>query len=95
MRQGRRSTRSGTTTRFPPADDPVRIAPETLSALPDALRAAQRVFDSTGGLHAAGLFTAAASCSCAREDVGRHNAVDKVHRLGAAGRAGSRSRHAC
>ena len=64
--------------RFSPADDPVSVAPATLYALPDALRSAQRVFDSTGGLHAAGLFTAAGTPLVVREDVGRHNAVDKV-----------------
>ncbi|HWR46951.1 MAG TPA: formate dehydrogenase accessory sulfurtransferase FdhD [Pseudonocardiaceae bacterium] len=65
-------------TRFPPADDPVTITPATLATLPDALRAAQRVFEDTGGLHAAGLFTASGALLVAREDVGRHNAVDKV-----------------
>ncbi|GAB2693898.1 formate dehydrogenase accessory sulfurtransferase FdhD [Kitasatospora kifunensis] len=67
-----------TQVRFKPADDPLTVRPELLYGLPDALRAAQRTFDSTGGLHAAGLFTAAGELLCAREDVGRHNAVDKV-----------------
>ncbi|MHB9848207.1 formate dehydrogenase accessory sulfurtransferase FdhD [Streptomyces krungchingensis] len=60
------------------AEDPLRISPERLTTLPDRLRAAQKVFDSTGGLHAAGLFTADGEPLCLREDVGRHNAVDKV-----------------
>ena len=54
------------------------VAPEVIAALPDRLRGAQRVFDSTGGLHAAGLFTAEGEPVVVREDVGRHNAVDKV-----------------
>ncbi|MGH9281057.1 MAG: formate dehydrogenase accessory sulfurtransferase FdhD [Acidimicrobiales bacterium] len=55
-----------------------RVRVETLFTLPDALRSAQRNFAVTGGLHAAGLFTVDGSCLAVREDVGRHNAVDKV-----------------
>jgi FdhD protein len=62
----------------PLAADAARFAPEVLAALPDRLRDAQRVFSRTGGLHAAGLFTAEGELIAVREDVGRHNAVDKV-----------------
>ena len=64
--------------RFSVDGDPAQVSPQTLFALPDALRAGQRLFDSTGGLHAAGLFTAEGRLLVVREDVGRHNAVDKV-----------------
>ncbi len=60
------------------AADPARFDPAVLALLPDRLRRAQRVFSSTGGLHAAGLFTAAGELIAIREDVGRHNAVDKA-----------------
>ena len=69
----------------PLADGPV-LAREVLLGLPDALRAGQRVFDATGGLHAAGLFDADGGLIRVREDIGRHNAVDKV--VGAAALAG-------
>jgi FdhD protein len=49
-----------------------------IAQLPDRLRDAQSAFDRTGGLHAAGLFTADGDPVCVREDVGRHNAVDKT-----------------
>ncbi|NJP30508.1 formate dehydrogenase accessory sulfurtransferase FdhD [Micromonospora thermarum] len=63
---------------FPVADDPLRVPAAVLADLPERLRAAQRAFDRTGGLHAAGLFTADGELVVLREDVGRHNAVDKV-----------------
>ncbi|HEX8005513.1 MAG TPA: formate dehydrogenase accessory sulfurtransferase FdhD [Trebonia sp.] len=58
--------------------DATRFAPSVLASLPDRLRDAQRVFSRTGGLHAAGLFTGSGELIAVREDVGRHNAVDKI-----------------
>lgn len=54
------------------------ISHRVIAALPQALRGAQEAFASTGGLHAAGLFTTTGALVAAREDVGRHNAVDKL-----------------
>ncbi|HEY0453010.1 formate dehydrogenase accessory sulfurtransferase FdhD, partial [Actinophytocola sp.] len=65
-------------TRFSPAADRCTVLPATLATFPDLLRERQRVFESTGGLHAAGLFTTDGELLVVREDVGRHNAVDKV-----------------
>jgi len=64
--------------RFDIATDGVSVTARTLGSLPDKLRADQRTFGRTGGLHAAGLFTAGGDLVVLREDVGRHNAVDKV-----------------
>ena len=67
-----------TRSRYPlPAHGPA-VATATLACLPDELRDRQKVFASTGGLHAAGLFTADGEAVAVREDVGRHNAVEKV-----------------
>lgn len=64
--------------RFSLADDRSVVGIDTLLGLPATLRASQSLFDRTGGVHAAGLFTTEGELLCLREDVGRHNAVDKV-----------------
>jgi FdhD protein len=61
-----------------PVDDSIRVGATLLYTLPGRMREAQRVFESTGGLHAAALFDAAGKPIAVREDVGRHNAVDKL-----------------
>jgi len=64
--------------RVAPASDSARVAPATLLALSERLRAGQRVFAATGGLHGAAIFSLDGAMLAIREDVGRHNAVDKV-----------------
>jgi FdhD protein len=63
---------------LPPLQPGFRIASEVLCHLPDTLRAQQAVFSRTGGLHAAALFDETGELVVVREDIGRHNAVDKV-----------------
>jgi FdhD protein len=84
---GKTSIESITTTSpYAVAGDALQLSPEVVVGLPDRLREQQRAFDRTGGLHAAGIFTAEGTALVVREDVGRHNAVDKV--VGWAGREG-------
>jgi FdhD protein len=62
----------------PRVESDVRVPASVISEVPRRLRAAQAAFDATGGLHATGLFTVEGELLCVREDVGRHNAMDKV-----------------
>ena len=76
-----------TVSRFDVSADAARVDAEVLLDLPDRLRAHQAVFDKTGGLHAAALFDLDGELLAVREDVGRHNAVDKIVGWGAMQRA--------
>jgi FdhD protein len=61
-----------------PPDREFRVRPETLCGMPETIHAEQAVFARTGGLHAAGLFDASGRLLALREDIGRHNALDKI-----------------
>jgi FdhD protein len=63
---------------FKPVKSRLHISADTLLGLPDKLRAVQETFSRTGGLHAAGIFSSKGELLVVREDIGRHNAVDKV-----------------
>lgn len=63
---------------FPPIESNLTVSTQTLSALPKRMRAAQQTFAATGGLHAAAIFDARGRLLALHEDVGRHNAVDKI-----------------
>jgi FdhD protein len=65
-------------TQAAPVESAVRVTHDVILALPEALRREQKAFDATGGLHAAGVFDANGVLLRVREDVGRHNAVDKL-----------------
>lgn len=64
--------------RHSPGDDPATVSADVLTAMPDRLLSAQKVFAATGGLHGAALFGTDGTLQAVREDIGRHNAVDKV-----------------
>ena len=63
---------------FPPVDSSLKVAAKVIAGLPNRMRLAQRTFSQTGGLHAAAIFDARGKLVVLREDIGRHNAVDKV-----------------
>jgi FdhD protein len=67
-----------TTSVFAPSEDAIYLDPEVIYSLPDKLRLQQEIFDSTGGLHASALFDLDGNFITLREDVGRHNALDKI-----------------
>jgi FdhD protein len=73
-----KATIESITARLPAITSDLRIDAAQITALPERMRAAQATFERTGGLHAAALFTPAGEIVVLREDVGRHNAVDKV-----------------
>lgn len=62
----------------PRVESELRLPSQLVASLPERLREAQAAFAATGGLHATGLFSSAGASLCVREDVGRHNAMDKV-----------------
>jgi FdhD protein len=66
------------TSRYSPGDEPAEVSVDALRAMPGQLRSAQKVFASTGGLHGAALFGIDGTMLVVREDIGRHNAVDKA-----------------
>lgn len=63
---------------FPKIENSIHVSPDLIFSLPEKLRALQKTFELTGGLHAAAVFDLSGNLIIAREDVGRHNAVDKV-----------------
>jgi len=73
-----KATLAAVNRRFPAVPPGPTFAPDTLALLPAALRAAQPGFAATGGIHASGLFNRVGEALCVREDVGRHNALDKI-----------------
>jgi len=73
-----KTTIEATQTRHPPVTSDLVVDYETIAQMPQTMRAAQSTFDETGGLHAAALFDPSGKLLALREDVGRHNAVDKI-----------------